>query len=62
MKFTVPEIMADAAWSSLTRPGMHDTGRFFVDEDVLKAEGASDFDVYSVVPGTVNFIPDLFLD
>jgi citronellol/citronellal dehydrogenase len=57
-----PEIMADAAWAILTRPPMHDTGRFFVDEDVLKAEGASDFDVYSVVPGTVNFIPDLFLD
>jgi len=57
-----PEIMADAAWAILTRPAMHDTGRFFVDEDVLKAEGASDLDVYSVVPGTVNFIPDLFLD
>jgi len=57
-----PEIMADAAWAILTRPAMHDTGRFFVDEDVLKADGVSDFDVYSVVPGSVNFIPDLFLD
>jgi citronellol/citronellal dehydrogenase len=57
-----PEIMADAAWAILTRPAMHDTGRFFVDEDVLKADGTSDFDVYSVVPGTLKFIPDLFLD
>lgn len=57
-----PEIMADAAWAILTRPAMHDTGRFFVDEDVLKAEGVGDLDVYSVVPGTLNFIPDLFLD
>jgi citronellol/citronellal dehydrogenase len=57
-----PEIMADAAWAILTRPAMHDTGRFFVDEDVLKAEGATDLDGYAVVPGTVNFIPDLFLD
>ena len=57
-----PEIMADAAWAILTRAAMHDTGQFFVDEDVLKAEGASDLDAYSVVPGTVNFIPDLFLD
>ncbi len=57
-----PEIMADAAWALLTRAAMHDTGQFFVDEDVLKAEGASDLDAYSVVPGTVNFIPDLFLD
>ena len=57
-----PEIMADAAWAILTRPAMHDTGRFFVDEDVLKTEGATDLDAYAVVPGTVNFIPDLFLD
>ena len=57
-----PEIMADAAWAILTRPAMQDTGRFFVDEDVLNEEGVSDFDVYCVTPGTVNFIPDLFLD
>ena len=57
-----PEIMADAAWAILTRPAMQDTGRFFVDEDVLKDEGVSDFDAYAVTPGTVNFIPDLFLD
>ncbi len=57
-----PEIMADAAWALLTRGAMHDTGRFFVDEDVLRAEGASDLDAYAVLPGTVNFIPDLFLD
>ncbi len=57
-----PEIMADAAWAILTRPAMQDTGRFFVDEDVLREEGVSDFDAYSVTPGTVNFIPDLFLD
>ena len=57
-----PEIMADAAWAILTRPAMHATGQFFIDEDVLKSEGTSDLDAYSVVPGTVNFIPDLFLD
>jgi citronellol/citronellal dehydrogenase len=57
-----PEIMADAAWAILTRAAMQDTGRFFVDEDVLKEEGVTDFDAYSVVPGTVSFIPDLFLD
>ncbi|MEO5686322.1 MAG: NAD(P)-dependent oxidoreductase [Burkholderiaceae bacterium] len=57
-----PEIMADAAWAILTRPAMQDTGRFFVDDEVSKEEGVSDFDVYSVTPGTVHFIPDLFLD
>ena len=57
-----PEIMADAAWAILTQPAMRDTGRFFIDEDVLRAEGVADFDAYAVVPGTTNFFPDLFLD
>ncbi len=57
-----PEIMADAAWAILTQPTMRDSGCFFVDEDVLRAEGVSDFDLYSVTPGTTTFIPDLFLD
>jgi citronellol/citronellal dehydrogenase len=56
------EITADAAWAILTRPAMHDTGRFFVDEDVLRADGVDDYDVYALVPGTVKFIPDLFLE
>jgi citronellol/citronellal dehydrogenase len=41
---------------------MRDSGRFFIDEDVLRAEGVADFDGYSVVPGTTKFAPDLFLD
>ena len=57
-----PEIMADAAWAILTQPAMRDTGRFFIDEDVLRAEGVTDFDGYSMVPGTTQFFPDLFLD
>ncbi len=57
-----PEIMADAAWAILTQPAMRDTGRFFIDEDVLREAGVTDFDGYSVVPGTTQFFPDLFLD
>jgi citronellol/citronellal dehydrogenase len=57
-----PEIMADAAWAILTQPAMRDTGRFFIDEDVLRAEGVTDFDGYSMAPGTTQFFPDLFLD
>jgi citronellol/citronellal dehydrogenase len=57
-----PEIMADAAWAILTQPAMRDSGRFFIDEDVLRAEGTTDFDGYAVVPGTTSFFPDLFLD
>jgi citronellol/citronellal dehydrogenase len=57
-----PEIMSDAAWAVLTQPAMRDTGRFFIDEDVLRAEGVTDFEPYSMTPGTTNFVPDLFLD
>jgi len=57
-----PEIMADAAWHVLTRPAMQSTGQFFIDEDVLREAGVTDFDAYSVVPGTTDFFPDLFLD
>jgi citronellol/citronellal dehydrogenase len=29
---------------------------------VLASEGITDLDKYSVVPGTTEFIPDLFID
>jgi citronellol/citronellal dehydrogenase len=57
-----PEIMSDAAWAILTQPAMRDSGRFFIDEEVLRAEGVTDFEMYSMTPGTKNFVPDLFLD
>ncbi len=56
-----PEIMADAAWLLLTRDSDHATGRFFIDEEVLAAEGVADFSRYSVVSGAPLY-PDLFLD
>src|SRR5439155_17649920 len=34
-----PEIMADAAHAILTRPSRECTGNFFIDEDVLRANG-----------------------
>ena len=55
-----PEIMADAAWTILTRPSHHSTGNFFIDEDVLAAAGITNFDRYAVTPGS-NLFPDLFL-
>ena len=36
-----PEIMADAAWHVLRRRSRACTGNFFIDEDVLRAEGIS---------------------
>ena len=42
-----PEIMADAAHAILARPSRECTGNFFIDEEVLRAEGVSDFSRYA---------------
>jgi citronellol/citronellal dehydrogenase len=55
-----PEIVADAAHAILTRDARTTTGRFFLDEEVLRQAGVDDFDVYAVKPGT-PLMPDLFL-
>ena len=55
------EIVADAAHWILTRPSRDCTGRFFVDEEVLRGAGVSDFDRYAVAPGQ-PLLPDFFLD
>lgn len=55
-----PQIMADAAWHILTRPSSH-TGQFHIDDDVLRAAGVTDFNRYSVVPGSKQLMGDLFL-
>ncbi|MBT9596798.1 MAG: NAD(P)-dependent oxidoreductase [Vitreoscilla sp.] len=57
-----PEIMADAAWFILTAPAPAASGQFYIDDEVLAANGITDLDGYSVVPGTTNFLPDFFLD
>lgn len=57
-----PEIMADAAFAIFCRPAKDCTGNFFIDDEVLAAEGVTDFDKYAVVPGTTEFLPDLYLD
>ncbi|MHB8873738.1 MAG: SDR family oxidoreductase [Myxococcaceae bacterium] len=55
------EIMADAAHAILTRESRSCTGNFFIDEDVLRAEGVKDFSAYAVKPGA-ELLPDFFLD
>jgi citronellol/citronellal dehydrogenase len=55
-----PEIMADAAHVVLTTPARERTGRFLIDEDVLREAGATDFTRYAVDP-TQPLLPDLFL-
>jgi citronellol/citronellal dehydrogenase len=56
-----PEIVADAAHYILTSDAGTTTGNFFIDEDVLKRAGISHLDRYSVVKGSRELIPDLFL-
>ncbi len=54
------DIIADAAYAILSRPSAECTGKTFIDEDVLRAEGITNFDKYSVVPGA-DLQVDLFL-
>jgi len=56
-----PDIMADAAYAVLNLDAAINTGNFFIDEDVLKRAGATDLEKYSVVPGSKQLLPDLFL-
>lgn len=55
-----PEIVADAAYEILISNSREITGHFFIDEDVLKGRGVSDFERYSLHPGS-SLYPDLYL-
>jgi citronellol/citronellal dehydrogenase len=55
-----PEVVADAAHAILTRDSRCCTGNFYIDEDVLREAGKTDFESYAVRPGT-PLHPDLFL-
>jgi citronellol/citronellal dehydrogenase len=57
-----PEILADTAHIILNRDAKTTTGNFFVDDEVLAAEGITDLEKYSVKPGTKDFLLDFFLD
>jgi citronellol/citronellal dehydrogenase len=55
-----PDIVADAAHAVLTRPARSTSGQFFIDEDVLRAKGVTDFARYQAKPGEA-LLPDLFV-
>ena len=57
-----PDIMADAALSILSRPAGAMTGQSLIDEDVLRADGLTDFEHYRYQAGDKPLLPDLFLD
>ena len=56
------EIISDSAYIILNRPGKDCSGNFFIDDEVLASEGIVDLDKYAVVPGTKEFINDLYVD
>ena len=62
-----PEILADAAYAILSRPVAECSGNFFIDEEVLRAEGMTDFSRYA--PDSKDkplqgdfFVPDAVFD
>lgn len=56
-----PEIVADAAYVILHRDSRAHTGNFYIDEQVLRAEGVSNFEPYALYPKTPLF-SDLFIE
>jgi citronellol/citronellal dehydrogenase len=57
-----PRIMADAAYWILTRPSRQVTGRFFVDDEVLRAAGVTDLSGYRQTGVSEDeLMPDFFL-
>jgi len=56
-----PEIMAEAAHAILTSDARTHSGRFYIDEEVLREKGVTDFEKYAVTPG-VPLFTDLFVD
>ena len=54
-------IMADAAHAILTSDARANTGNFYIDEEVLRAAGVTEFDQYAVTPG-VSLFRDLFVE
>jgi len=56
-----PELYADAAYAVITKPSRDCTGNAFLCEDVLAAEGVTDFDRYACQPGAEPEV-DLFVD
>jgi citronellol/citronellal dehydrogenase len=56
-----PSIVADAATIILSKNPTEVTGRFFIDEEVLREAGITDFTKYAVDPAA-TLAPDLFIE
>ncbi|MCP1383661.1 SDR family oxidoreductase [Runella salmonicolor] len=57
-----PEIMADAAYEILTKHSRECTGNFFIDEEVLRESGITNFDKYKYTEvNDSELLPDFFI-
>ncbi|NNL99118.1 MAG: hypothetical protein HKO62_00115 [Gammaproteobacteria bacterium] len=56
-----PAIMADAAHAILTSPSRDFTGRFCIDDLVLRDAGVTDFTQYRVTPESDTLLADFFV-
>lgn len=56
-----PSIVADAAYEIVTSNSREVTGQFFVDEDILKERGVTDFALYALHP-EAKLYPDLYVE
>ena len=56
-----PDIMADAAFAILRTRDLEVTGQNFIDEDLLRTHGVTDFSKYLVAPDSKP-MPDLYVD
>ena len=52
--------MGDAAHAIFLKNSREVTGNFFVDDEVLKAEGKTNLDEYAMTPGA-HLLPDFFV-
>ena len=46
-----PDIMSDAAYAILTRDAKTTGGNFYIDDEVVQAEGVTDLKQYAYDPG-----------
>ncbi len=57
-----PEILADAAYAILTKPSREFTGRFCIDDEVLRENGVTDLSVYrDARVREEDLLPDFFV-
>jgi citronellol/citronellal dehydrogenase len=57
-----PAIMADAAHAIITKASAEVTGNFFIDDEVLEAEGVTDFAQYRLAEREADLEPDIWVE